>query len=158
MGFNWQSGVQTLSEILREHRVEPDRVTDVEAAWRAFGQFLQLQADGIESPDDGFIVQWGRYSWNDDKPSLSFTRQLAVPDAEDPDYVGPWQLDLALCFDEPGLERLGSADTGFQFTPIGPERAAALTAMRTDLHRDPLLRTIWQTKPISTQLDWECVC
>jgi len=47
-----------------------------ESAWRVFCAFLAVEVDGLETaPDsdaDGFIVQWGRYSWNGGLPSLQF--------------------------------------------------------------------------------------
>jgi hypothetical protein len=78
----WRDSAGTFAEILRRHGVDPEAVTDVEAAWCAFGEFLQVAVDGIDTDADadGFLVQWGRYSWNDDRLSLSFTRQLAVVD------------------------------------------------------------------------------
>jgi hypothetical protein len=68
--------------LLRAHGQDPEQVTSVEAAWQAFRSFLAAPIDGLEpGPDsdaDGFIVQWGRYGWNDKRPSLTFTRQMAV--------------------------------------------------------------------------------
>ncbi|MGW3263637.1 hypothetical protein [Streptomyces sp. NPDC001056] len=42
------------TEILGEHGVEPDGVRDVDAAWAAFGAFLQVEIEGIGPPgNDG---------------------------------------------------------------------------------------------------------
>jgi hypothetical protein len=107
---------------------------------------------------DGFIVQWGRWSRNDDRPSLSFSRQLAIPDADDPDsQPSLWHVDLAMTFeDEPELARIGQlneSSSGFSFTPIGPERAADLADLRTHyLGLYPQLQAVWNAKPIKTEL------
>ncbi|MCM0673619.1 hypothetical protein NCC78_02675, partial [Micromonospora phytophila] len=51
-----------------------------ESAWRVFWVFLAVDVDGLESePDgDGFAVSWGRHSWSDGLPTLSFSRHLKV--------------------------------------------------------------------------------
>jgi hypothetical protein len=57
------------ARVLRQHAVEPDSVRDVGAAWDAFGAFLHIEVEGIERAEndgDGFIVEWGRWSWTDD--------------------------------------------------------------------------------------------
>ncbi len=104
----WRSAAHELAHALRRHGVDPDAVTDVRMAWIAFREFAQVEFSGLdptpESDADGLIAQWGRYSWNDNKLSLSFTRQLAVigdtepgePDWQ-PDY---WQVELVLLFDD----------------------------------------------------------
>lgn len=78
----WRSAADELAHALRRHGVDPDVVTDVRMAWIAFREFAQVEFSGLdptpESDADGLIAQWGRYSWNDHKLSLSFTRQLAV--------------------------------------------------------------------------------
>ena len=158
----WPSSVDVFGQVLRRHGVDPDAVADVGAAWAAFEEFLQIEVDGTVSPEDedgdGFIVQWGRWSWNDNRPSLSFTRQLGIPDADDPHgQPSYWQIDLAMTFeDEPdlaGIDELNESDTGFSFTPIGPERAAELTELRThDLGLYPQLQAIWNSRPIKTKL------
>src|SRR5688500_18043879 len=108
MPIPWRTSADALAQILRRHGVEPAAVISVESAWLAFTEFLQVEVDGIDPhPDadaDGFIVQWGRYSWNDKRLSLSFTRQIAIADGRDqenpdwhPEY---WQIDLQMCFDD----------------------------------------------------------
>lgn len=159
MAISWRDSADAFAELLRRHGVDPGAVTDVEAAWRAFGEFVQVTIDGLDTdPDaDGFLVQWGRYSWNDDRLSLSFTRQLAVDDPDQqPEY---WQVDLAMCFDdEPdllGLDALEAQDTGHSFDPVGPQRAAALVEMRADLERHPQLRSAWRATPVTSDLSLE---
>jgi hypothetical protein len=81
VGLLWRDAGEMLAGLLRRDGVDPDRVHDVAAAWRAFTEFLALPVDGLEPVEndaDGFLVQWGRYSWNDRLPSLTFTRQFAV--------------------------------------------------------------------------------
>ncbi|HTJ33825.1 MAG TPA: hypothetical protein VL738_11395 [Dactylosporangium sp.] len=176
MPVQWQLSADIFAQTLRRHGVDPGAVLDVEAAWRAFGEFLQVDFDGLDpDPDaDGFIVQWGRYNWNGERLALSFTRQLAVLDDEDdpdPDDPDPddtdrpqalWQIHLELRFaDEPdlvGLDGLETQDTGFAFDPIGPERAAALAAARTEMERHPQLRAIWRATPVSSTLSFDYAC
>jgi hypothetical protein len=83
----------------------------VEAAWRAFVEFSQTEIGGVAPADedgDGFIVQWGRRSWGDNRLLLTLTRQLAVADLgerDDPDWQAElWQVELEIAFDdEPAL-------------------------------------------------------
>jgi hypothetical protein len=82
MAVGWRDSHEALARLLREQGQHPDRVDSVDAAWQAFQSFLAVPINGLEpgpgSDADGFIVQWGRYSSNDRRPSLTFTRQLAV--------------------------------------------------------------------------------
>ncbi|MFG2108837.1 hypothetical protein [Micromonospora chersina] len=158
------------AQILRRHGVEQDSVTDVDAAWGAFAEFLHLDIDGLDSaPDsdaDGFIVQWGRRSWSDNRLILTFTRQLAI--AEVGDHADPycqpqlWQLSLAMVFDDEadliGLDRLNVEDTGFRFAPIGPLRAAALVDTWAEMQLHAPIRAAWIATPASSGLSFECVC
>lgn len=135
----WRRSADLFAQILSRHGLEPIAVTDVATAWRAFREFLQTEVEGLTpEPDadvDGFIVQWGRYSWHGRRLCVSFTRQLAVPGDcdcgdlhEQHDY---WQVDLTLVFnDAAGLAVLDSgyeSDTGFYFEPAGARRDAAIT-------------------------------
>lgn len=162
MPISWRAGAEAFGQILREHGLAPDAIADVTVAWTAFEEFVKLEVDGIVSTDesdaDGFIVQWGRWSWNGNRPSLSFTRQLAVPDPDDlfgqPSY---WHVELEMTFqDEPsvaGLGELNESSTGFSFEPIGPERTAELAAIHTHyLGLYPELRALWRATPISSEL------
>jgi hypothetical protein len=157
----WQSSADVFGQILRRHGVEPDAVGDVDVAWTAFVEFLQVEVDGIVSGDgdvDGFLVQWGCWPWNGNRPSLSFTRQLAIPDADDPEWQPSyWQVELQLTFrDEPdlaGLDELNESSTGFSFDPIGTARTAELAATREHyLRLYPQLQAIWRAVPIESEL------
>ncbi|MFF2132247.1 hypothetical protein ACFVW1_44260 [Streptomyces olivochromogenes] len=102
--------MDVFARILRQRAVEPESVRDVDAAWDAFGEFLQVEVEGIErleNDGDGFIVEWGRWGWNDDQPSMSFGRLLAVNGADhrdapdrQPEY---WKVELQLVFGEDRL-------------------------------------------------------
>ncbi|WP_200208810.1 hypothetical protein [Micromonospora coerulea] len=158
------------AQILRRHGVEQDSVTDVDAAWGAFAEFLQLDIYGVDAtPDsdaDGFIIQWGRRSWSDNRLILTFTRQLAIADVGDHDdpYWQPelWQLDLEMAFDDEadltGLDSLGVHDTGFSFPPTGPLRAAALADTWAKAQRHAPVRAACIATPAGSSLSFECVC
>ncbi|KHD75764.1 hypothetical protein [Actinoplanes utahensis] len=160
MGLRWRDAAQTLEGMLRRSGVDPGHVHDVAAAWQAFTEFLALPVDGLEPLEndaDGFMVQWGRYSWNDRLPSLAFTRQFAVDvrDAWDAphDWYQPeiWQVDLEMVFaDTPELADLGRsvpADTGLDFSAPGPERDRAIHAVEQRLAQHPALRAAWANRP-----------
>lgn len=167
MPIPWQSSADAFAQVFRQRGIEPDAVRDVEAAWEAFGEFLQIEIAGIEGPEndgDGFIVQWGRWDWNDDQPALSFGRQLAVtaagkrdgrcddPDAQ-PEY---WQVELQLTFGEDpawaDLDNLGHQDTGFDFDEIGAPRTAALGRIRRFVESYPQLAALWRAEPARSDL------
>jgi hypothetical protein len=170
MHIPWRASLDVFAQILRRHGVEPDSAADVEAAWGAFAEFLQLDIDGIDpTPDsdaDGFIVQWGRRSGSDNRLILTFTRQLAVADVGDhaDPYWQPelWQLDLEMAFDDEaeliGLDSLDVHDTGFTFAPTGPLRAAALADTWAETQRHVPVRTAWIATPVTSGLSFECVC
>ncbi|MGC4769125.1 hypothetical protein ACLQ25_09090 [Micromonospora sp. DT44] len=181
MQIPWRTTPDVFAQILRRYRVEQDSVTDVQAAWGPFAEFMQVEIDGIDptadSDADGFIVQWGRHSWNDGRLSLTFTRQLAIADIGDHDdpYRQPelWQLDLEMVFDdEADLIDLDQLDvtplhavaaqradpTGFKFPPVGPLRAEALADTRAQAHRHAPIRSAWSALPTSSGLSFECVC
>lgn len=160
MGISWRDSPDELAGLLRRHRLTPERVDDVDAAWRAFREFLARPVDGLEpGPDsdaDGFIVQWGRYAWHERLPSLSFTRQFAVDVRAvwtEADWYQPelWQVSLDLVFpDTPALadlDRLNVRDTGFDFSPPGPERDQAIADAEWELRQYPALRALWASTP-----------
>jgi hypothetical protein len=168
MPIPWRSSADVFAQIVQRHRVEPNAVRDVQAAWDAFGEFLQIEIEGIEGPEndgDGFIVQWGRWDWNDDQPALSFGRQLAVTEVggRDDPYWQPeyWQVDLQLIFGEnpawADLGSLGHRDTGFDFDEVGAPRTAALGRIRRFLESYPQLAAIWRAEPIRSDLTIERV-
>ena len=166
MGVGWRDSRAVLARLLREHGQDPGRVTNVEAAWQAFRSFLATPIDGLEpgpgSDADGFIVQWGRYEWNDRRPSLTFTRQMAVDVRAtwtasgwyQPEY---WQLDLELVFDDaPALadvDQLEAQDTGFDFSPPGPEQDHAFRAVEREIQQYPTLQALWASTPVRSSLN-----
>ncbi|HYN95138.1 MAG TPA: hypothetical protein VES42_14920 [Pilimelia sp.] len=166
MPIPWRSTPDAFAQVLHRHGVDTDAVTDVEAAWRAFCEFLHIEIDGLDpTPDadaDGFIVQWGRYTWTDNRPTLSFTRQLAIAEDSDPNdsdwQPAYWQIDLQMCFeDEPelaGLDNLEIQDTGLTFDPIGPQRTTALAEVRNEMGRYPQLRAAWHAAPTGSTLSF----
>lgn len=169
MPIHWRAGADGFALALRTHGLQPESVTDVEAAWQAFGEFLQVAVDGLDTdPDadvDGYIVQWGRYSCNDRLPSPTFTRQLAIAEGDvgDPDWQPEhWQMSLELCFadgsDLVGVESLNIQDSGFTFTPVGPDRLAGMADTRALIEEHEQLRAMFPKTPISSSLTFERVC
>lgn len=126
-----------------------------------------MEIDGIEPADedgDGFVVQWGRWDWNNDRPALVFTRQFAVRDEGDvDDELGQpqrWSVELDLFFaDGPGwadLDDMAWSDSmGFDFDPVGHERAAALSRIAAFLETLPQVRAMWQAIPTGSSLRLE---
>lgn len=167
MPISWRSSREALAQILTRHGLDPGSVDDVELAWRAFEEFMQLEIDGIEDIDDGdgFITEWGICSSNEQQPALTFGRLLAVNDYDRSDradlYWQPqyWRVDLEICFtahpDFIGVDALGFQDTGFDFYEIGPARTAALAEARAFIHSYPQLAAMWRTKPLRSRLTLE---
>jgi hypothetical protein len=114
----------------------------------------------------GFIVQWGRRSWGDNRLHLTLTRQLDVVDngdRDDPALQQLWQVELEIAFDdEPALialePDLDAADARFRFDPIGPLRAAAVAEARVRAQRQALVRALWTATPANSELTFERVC
>jgi hypothetical protein len=165
MGVEWENTLEVLARLLRERGQDPERVTSVEAAWQAFRSFLACPVDGLEpGPDsdaDGFVVQWGRSSWNDKRPSLTFTRLFEVDVRAtwtEPGWYQPesWKAELELVFDhEPalaGIHRLGVRNTAFDFSPPGPGRERALREVDEAIQRYPTLRALWTSTPARSSL------
>ncbi|MEW2118459.1 hypothetical protein AB0945_25380 [Streptomyces sp. NPDC005474] len=168
MPIPWRSSADIFAQLLRQRGVEPDAVRDVQVAWEAFGEFLQVEIEGVEGPEedgDGFIVQWGRWDWNDDEPALSFGRQLAVSQAgerDDPHWQPEyWQVELQLIFrEDPAWADLDSPShqgTGVDFDEIGVPRSVALERIRQFLESFPPLAAIWRAEPIRSDLTIERV-
>ncbi|MCT9078901.1 hypothetical protein [Streptomyces fulvoviolaceus] len=166
MPIPWRSGAEVFAQALRERGIEPDAVRDVGAAWDAFGEFCQVEVDGIERTEDdgdGFIAEWGRWDWNDDQPSLSFGRLLAVTGTggrDDPEWQPEyWKVELELIFPEDpawaDLDGLGHQDTGYDFDEIGAPRADALVEVRRFIESYPQLAAMWRAEPTRSELTFE---
>lgn len=165
MRVGWRDSREVLARLLREHGQDPSRVTNVEAAWQAFRSFLASTIDGLEpGPDsdgDGFIVQWGRHGWNNRRPSLTFTRQMAV-DARatwaESDWYQPeyWQVNLELIFDDTSaladVDQLEVQDSGFDFSSPGPEQDRAFREVEWEIQQYPTLQALWASTPVRSSL------
>jgi hypothetical protein len=80
MPISWRSSRDAFEQVLRRHGLDPEAIDDLEAAWTAFGEFMQLEIDGVESTTDdgdGFIAEWGTCSWSEALPAITFGRLLA---------------------------------------------------------------------------------
>ncbi|WP_345283318.1 hypothetical protein [Kitasatospora albolonga] len=158
--MHWTDAVKAFTRILRTHGLDPDAVVDVGRAWEAFREFVQLPLGGVapvEEDGDGFIVQWGRWSWDDGQPSLGFTRQVGVWEEGE---VELWGVELTLYYGEdPAWAGLGSLawndSMGFDFDPIGPERSVALDGIAAFVATIPEVRALWQAVPVSSALKME---
>jgi hypothetical protein len=157
-----------LARLLREHGQDPSHVTSVEAAWQAFRSFLASPVDGLEtgpgSDADGFVLQWGRYGATEMRPSLTFTRHLAVDvratwmesDWYQPEY---WQVNLELAFDDtPSLadiDQLEVAEKGLDFSAPGPEQDRAFRDVEWEIQQYPTLQALWASTPVHSTLNLE---
>ncbi|MEV7732298.1 hypothetical protein AB0O75_09380 [Streptomyces sp. NPDC088921] len=166
MPISWRTSAEVFAGILRQRGIAPDGVRDVCAAWDAFGEFCQVEVDGIERTEDdgdGFITEWGRWDWNDDQPSLSFGRLLAVSGAggrDDPEWQPEyWKVELRLTFPKnpawADLDSLGHQDTGYNFDEIGAPRAAALVELRRFIESCPQLAAMCRAAPTRSELTFE---
>jgi len=165
MPINWRSSREAFEQILRRHQLNPEAVDDLETAWMAFGEFMQLEIGGIQDvadDGDGFIAEWGSYSRNRELPAITFGRLLAVNDYDGSDREDPywqpqyWRVDLETCFaphpDLTDVDALGFQDTGFDFFEIGHARTDALAEVRAFIHGYPQLVAMWHTKPLHSRL------
>ncbi|MDG4788896.1 hypothetical protein O7626_23710 [Micromonospora sp. WMMD1102] len=128
-----------------------------ESAWRVFWSFLAVEIDGLESAPggnaDGFAVSWGRYSWSDELPTLSFNRHLMVNGAG-PDWYQPerWRLSLDMVFpDLPAFADVGELNT--QSSGIYCERpdSAVDDVVREvlwEIEQYPALQALWTSTPL----------
>ena len=70
-----------------------------------------------------------------------------------PEY---WQLDLALVFpDAPELADLGRLDvqdSGFDFSPPGPDQEHAFREVEWEIDHYPTLRALWSAAPLSSSI------
>ena len=154
--------------MLRQHGLDPDRVESPGAAWQVFRAFLSLDVEGLEtapnSDADGFAVSWGRYGWNDDLPSLSFERHLAVDVSADwtetewyqPEY---WRVSLDMVFaDSPNLtdiDELNTHDSGIYYERPGPAMDEALREAVWEVQQQPTLQALWAGVPLRSTIDLE---
>lgn len=169
--MSWRDSANVLRDMLRQQGLDPNRVESAESAWQVFRAFLALDIDGLETaPDadaDGFTVSWGRYSWNDGLPSLSFSRHLAVDVSADwtetewyqPEY---WRVSLDMVFpDQPALadlDQLNTQDSGIYYERPGPAMDNALREALWEFEQSPTLQALWASTPLRSTIDLEQAC
>ncbi|NUR74175.1 MAG: hypothetical protein HOU81_25480 [Hamadaea sp.] len=154
--------------MLRQQGHDPDRVGSPEAAWPVFRAFLAMDLDGLETSEgtdaDGFAISWGRYSWNDDLPSLSFERYMAVDvpaDWTETEWYQPeyWRLDLDMIFaDSPAfsdIDKLNTQDSGIYYERSRPAMETALREALWEIEQHPTLRALWTSTPMRSTIDLE---
>jgi hypothetical protein len=164
----WRESADVLRDLLRQDGLDSDRVASPAAAWRVFLAFLAVDVAGLESaPDadaDGFSVSWGRYSWNDNLPSLSFERHLAVDVSAtwtETDWYQPqyWRVGLTMVFPDQAaladLDRLNTSDSGIYYERRGPERDAVLAEVLWEFEQYPTLRALWASTPQRSTVELE---
>ena len=95
------------------------------------------------------------------RPSLTFTRQLAVDVRAtwtEPDWYQPkyWQVNLMLVFDDaPALAdvgKLGGVNSGFNFRPPGLAQDHAFRDVERKIQQYPALRALWAGTPATTSV------
>lgn len=142
--------------MLKQHGLDPQKAHNPTSAWKVFVAFLDHDITGLETgpESDGFGVAWGRNSWNDHLPSLSFSRYLAVDAAaRETDYEPEsWRVDLTMVFaDAPALAdvaALNTQDSGIYYErPGGPEMAEALREVLWEIEQYPALQALWASTP-----------
>ncbi|MFG1920261.1 hypothetical protein [Micromonospora sp. NPDC048898] len=153
----WPDLADILRGLLRQHGLDPNRVENPESAWRVFSAFLAIEIDGLESEPasnaDGFDVSWGRYSWSDELPTLSFNRHLMVDEAR-PDWYQPerWRLSLDMVFpDLPAFTDVGELDTqssGIYYERPGSGMDDAVREALWEVERYPALQALWTSRPL----------
>ncbi|GAB3163770.1 hypothetical protein [Microbispora hainanensis] len=156
--IDWRDAPDLLAEILRQHGQTPGAITDTRAVWAAFAEFAQTKLNGIaiqpNSDSDGFILQWGRWSWSGHRPSMSFIRQVAVPRDDDQfgSVVAHWQIELVLFYEESAVLSLHpNQDTGFYFPTCNDEWRAALM----EAQDFPPFQAVIESAPVGNSLTLE---
>ena len=105
--LSWRDGVKELRRLVAEEGSDPDRIQDVELAWRAFRAFLAVPLEGLfdrwegEVEADTLVVEFGVSEWPEGQPGLLLARRFAIPAVEWHDGVpgepsGENDLDLDL--------------------------------------------------------------
>ncbi|MFG2113757.1 hypothetical protein ACGFRB_14180 [Streptomyces sp. NPDC048718] len=160
MTFPWKTGAAAFERILDRHTAAPGGGV-MAAAWAAFEEFAQVPVEGLAGLEDdgddkdGFIVEWGAWSWNGYRPALTLGRQLTVEGDGHPDDLQLWMVEFQAVFAEnPAWAGLlgsdGGGDTGFDFAPLGSPRAEALADTRRFIDGHPVLSVMWRSTPVET--------
>jgi hypothetical protein len=105
--LSWRDGVQQLRRLVAAEGGDPDRIQDVDLAWRAFRAFLAVPLGGLfdrwegDVESDTLVIEFPVSEWPDGLPGLLLARRFAIPAVEWHDGVpdGPSSdendLDLA---------------------------------------------------------------
>ncbi|MEO3815258.1 hypothetical protein ABGB21_01350 [Plantactinospora sp. B24E8] len=159
----WPDSADVLRNLLRDHGLDPNRVESPESAWRVFRAFLAVEIDGLKPEPDGnadrFAVSWGRYSWNDELPTLAFKRYLTVC-AAPPAWRHPeeWRLDLHMVFpDLPAFADVGQLNTqssGVYHRRPGSAMDDVVREALWEVERYPALQAIWTTTPLRSSISF----
>ncbi|GAB4052428.1 hypothetical protein [Catellatospora paridis] len=157
----WPDAAEVLRDMLRDQGSDPHCVESPEAAWRVFWAFLAIDIDGLEPKqaglEDGFEVSWGRPSWSDGLPSLSFCRHLSVDASAAwpaPTGYAPerWKLSLDMVFrDQAAFADVGELNTqgsGVYHGRRGPAMADALREVLWEVEHLPTLQALWRSTPL----------
>jgi hypothetical protein len=86
---SWRDGVPRLRRLVVAEGADPDRIDDVDLAWRAFRAFLTMPLNGLfdrwESDDveaDTLVVECGVSGLSDELPVLLLARRFSIPAVE----------------------------------------------------------------------------
>ncbi|MER7331214.1 MULTISPECIES: hypothetical protein [unclassified Micromonospora] len=106
--LSWRDGVEELRRLVEAEGGDPDRIQDVDLAWRVFRASLAVPLDGLfdrwegEVEADTLVIEAGVLEWPDGPPGLLLARRFAIPAVEwhdgvpgDPSGEDDLDLDLA---------------------------------------------------------------
>lgn len=83
--LSWRDGVQELRRLVAAEGGDPDRIQDVDLAWRAFRAFLAVPLEGLfdrwegNMEADTLVIEFSVFEWPDGPPGLSLARRFAIP-------------------------------------------------------------------------------
>ncbi|MEU8216562.1 hypothetical protein AB0C47_12410 [Micromonospora taraxaci] len=86
--LSWRSGVEELRRLVAAEGGDPDRIQDVDLAWRAFRVFLAVPLDGLfdrwdgEVEADTLVIEFPVSDSPDGPPGLLLARRFAIPAVE----------------------------------------------------------------------------
>ncbi len=166
-GASWRDAVPELRRLVMAEGADPDRIEDVDLAWRAFRAFLTVPLDGLfdrwDSDDveaDTLVIEFGVSASPDDLPGLLLARRFAIPavdwhdglpaqpssdqDDLELDLADTVQIELELTFRR---DTTGQADDFWTTARSGQFSAADLAGA------ERLLTTLGLGRPVRSRIE-----